>query len=246
MMHPSFDVLKAHAQGSIDPEVQLHINDCEICQTVVDGLKLAISEKRSDQTLDDFLKESRDRTQKKVEKSIAPRQKSGWLVSAAASVSIFIASWVLFFGKEDSVYVVDQENPYPSPPVVRSAERLSAWGKFVALYEDGKYDEGMKLLEQVPAMHRSSEMTFYLGLSAWYQTPPKLTESTQYFLDVLNSESRYKDRARWYLAKCYIELGEVEKAEILLKVSATDPGAFKSSEAALLLHSLSEKQDNKK
>ncbi|MDW3194431.1 MAG: hypothetical protein R8G66_18790 [Cytophagales bacterium] len=226
--HPNIDQLKSRA----DLEwVEKHIDSCERCRSMVEGLELLNQHREKDQSLDQMLNSSMVRTWNLIDEQL-PTQRSNkkvWYGAMAGALVLIVGVWAVFSVKS-SDGMVDWEAPYPAP-AFRSND-LGISGTFGEYYQQGQYKEARKELKKEAT---SGENQFYIGLTYLYQEEPRPDSALHLFNSDLVLQSLYMESARFYAAIAHIKLGDtIQSKELLNNILAQEHHANRREAAALL------------
>jgi tetratricopeptide (TPR) repeat protein len=92
-------------------------------------------------------------------------------------------------------------------------------------YADGKYREAVLILEKlVVEMPDNYELKMYLGNA--YLTSGKPNEALSEF-KLLTTNTAYSEKAKWYMALCYLKNNEYKNTKLLLKEIIAYDGIYK-------------------
>lgn len=102
-------------------------------------------------------------------------------------------------------------------------------------FRSGWYEIAIDRLEKLVSDEANNEILLYIGLSYLYQTEPNYTMAAFYLRNVLEEDTPFKkEEAQWYIALCYLKMGNIKQAyELLERIENTK--AWKMNDAAKLL-----------
>ena len=229
--HPDLQMLKLFRKGEY-PELKEHITQCEICQSIIDGLAFAEKEEKP---LGDIVATSKA----KVWNQVKPKNRSLWYWYAAASVVLLVTLLTVLNIDSDPEEIISSEIAaiYESPIMLRSGQiQVNPWDVFIQLYSNQEFDQALIAIDTI--VSKSSEMIFYSGLCHLYKQSPNYAEALASFNQVYYSTSRFKDDAVWYQALCYLKLGDTMKARASLEVVSDNSNHPKRQQATELLAAL--------
>lgn len=102
-------------------------------------------------------------------------------------------------------------------------------------FRSGWYEIAVDKLEKLLNDEANNEVLLYIGLSYLYQSKPNYTMAAFYLRDVLEEDTPFKkEEAQWYIALCYLKMGNIKQAYELLECIEKDK-AWKMNDAAKLL-----------
>lgn len=175
--------------------------------------------------------------QKEEQKKLKPRFSIGFYLGIAASVAAIVLFIYLLLGSNldtDAIYAAYYK-PYPSSFASRGAPDEENLLKANQLYDEGKYDEAIPLLEGLIDT-REEDGQVKLALGVCYLETDDIEKAQNIFQNIrADGILLYKDLAVWYLALSLIKTEEIDSAKMWLQVLADDPDADKNVEAQRLL-----------
>jgi TolA-binding protein len=174
--------------------------------------------------------------EKRRNQAVKPVKNTGKLtiVKYAAVVAglVLIGSITLIPSKKLNRESIMKEyyRPYEPPRGQRSAQSETNTDFTLALefYNTHDYDKAAalfsKILEERP---NDMQTTLLNGVSNFEEK--KYPEAKQSFGKVIdNKDNLYIDQAQWYLALCYLNTNETEKAKQLFKIIVNEEGIYKN------------------
>lgn len=159
-----------------------------------------------------------------------------WL-SVAAVFLVFISVGYLFLF--DSSKEVDLYNEYyqfyPNieMPATRGTTSVSLQQQAFLFYDSGNFSEAELLFNQIYQESREEYALLYRGICFMEMNNFEAAVDTFTTIDINNSTT-YSDKISWYLALCYLKLGQEEAAKTLLVKVKNREGVFKNQALDLL------------
>lgn len=103
-------------------------------------------------------------------------------------------------------------------------------------FRSGWYEIAIDKLEKLVNDETNNEILLYVGLSYLYQTKPNYMMAAFYLRDVLEEDTPFKkEEAQWYIALCYLKMGEIRQAYETLE-HIENSKAWKMNDATKLLN----------
>jgi len=242
MEHPTFEALENFLQTGEPPEMAEHIDNCEQCRAITEGLSqvMVVAEQKGI-TADELMKESSERSKQQIDAHLEANANRPtrvlwpWLSAAAAIVLIFAFIWLLpgqndLFGESTAQLAVRHQ----APVTVRSATADSIWLSFGKSYKEGDYDLALSTIQKIPQSEMNWEKEFFKGLSFIYNRNPDYQLASGIFQKISEDENRFSAKAIWFNSLCLIQLKQTEAAEPLLR-KIVEAGSYKAREAQVLL-----------
>lgn len=169
-----------------------------------------------------------------VTKPIKSTKKSAYIKYAAAIAAlVLIGSITLFSGKNlDNEKIMKRyHNSYEPPTTLRSAQSGTDADFTLALeyYNTHDYERAAVLFNKVLATRPNDMQTELLKGVANFEEK-KFPEAKQSFGKVIDDKNNlYIDQAQWYLALCYVNTNEKEKARQLFKQIGKEDGIYQKN-----------------
>lgn len=237
-MHSSLNEIKNCIKTGGPPDVAKHIESCERCQTIFNGLEnLDVISDSNNSNTTETIQQSKDRVLQQLHKHRKKRKPT--ILKFAASILIIAGlSWVISQQSDnDDLKLVDNEIAaiYKSPPVLRN-NQADDWSQFSLLYVAEKYEEAFDLLVTLETSSGQSE--FYKGLCKMYQAKPNFDEAIIFLNNELVQKSRYSQQASYFKALCYLKIEDIQSAKKLLVEMQQVPNHYKLEEVILHLEDL--------
>jgi tetratricopeptide (TPR) repeat protein len=170
---------------------------------------------------------------KEVSQPVKNTKKSAYIKYAAVFAGlILIGSITLFSGKNLSTEKIMKRyyKAYEPPTSQRSAQSGTDADFTLALefYNTHDYEKAAILFNKVLDNKPNDMQTVLLkGVSNFEEK--KYPEAKQSFGKVIDDKNNlYIDQAQWYLALCYLNTNETDKAKLLLKLIGKEDGIYKN------------------
>jgi len=170
---------------------------------------------------------------KEVRKPVNDSKKTVFIRYAAVFAGlILIGSIAMFSGKNLNSEKIMKHyyKVYEPPTSQRSARSVSNADFTLALefYNTHDYEKAAVLFNKVLGNNPNDMQTVLLkGVSDFEEK--KYPEAKQSFVKVIDDKDNlYIDQAQWYLALCYLNTYETEKAKQLFKIIVNGDGIYKS------------------
>lgn len=158
--------------------------------------------------------------------------------AAVAGGVLIIGSLIFLPGRNLSTEKIMQEyySPYEPPTTQRAALNGTAGDFTLALefYNTKEYNKAAALFSKV-LEHKPGDMQVELlnGVSNFEEK--RYPEAKQSFGKVIDDKNNlFVDQAQWYLALCYLNTNEKEKAKQLLAVIKNEEGIYKKEARKIL------------
>lgn len=160
-------------------------------------------------------------------------------LALAASVLILF----LFWWSNQQPHQLNWKQQYFEPyamQILRAGEQQPVdqqLGVIRLNYEAGNFDQTIALLKQLPKDSvRAEDITFYTGVS--YLGMDSLNAATKAFEELLTSNNRWDEHARWYLIITALEQGKTTQALVLLQEIQAQDRHYRKGEALEILKRL--------
>lgn len=211
MNHPSLDDIKQHLKAPQSAELQAHIENCETCAAIRQGLLnlQAITQSTENEA---FIEESKASTFQRIGSKSNTRIPN--FFAYAAVLAAIVVSAILVIVNNTGQDLLDQElsSVYPVPTTLRSPE-LSNGDQFVRFYQKGDFENAKKALNQAPT---SAKTIFYRGMVNLYLEEPNYFETIALLKDPLIAQSIYQEDAQYYLLLCALKTQQLTMADSIL------------------------------
>lgn len=257
--HIDYELLADYVDGIIGSKARTriseHVNGCERCQKIVEGIEFYYQQHGDDRDgLEAYLDDLAVRlSKKKISKPKADSQGSIrflWkTIVAVAAIALLFLLPMYFTNSSNSVLpnsgkdwlAMELTTPYAAPAdIQRGDTNVDTWRMdFQKAYKSKDYAKGEELMKKIiPTPSIQNSDYFYLGLCQLYQSDAKAVEAIGNFQEVLMTDSRYKEQARWYMALAHFKAGNKSDAEGILQSIVNDSDStYKHREAKLFLES---------
>ncbi len=170
----------------------------------------------------------------------ARRYFSGKLIAGAAIgvILLLIGGAIWRHSAQQTEYLQELADPFMKPyqNIVHFNQQHSdeAYPRAMEEYENGRYPQTVKLLNEYLRSNNNENAFFYTGMSLGMIK--KYRQAISPFKSAAQSKSFIAPVAKWYLALSYLELGEAKEAAALLKELENDDSH--GADARLLLQKL--------
>jgi lipopolysaccharide biosynthesis regulator YciM len=126
---------------------------------------------------------------------------------------------------------------FPAPlPKKGSETREEIWAKAIEAFKNKKYDSAAADIARIPP-NRTTEQSFYLGLSYMLSSQPNYEMAIQQLEITQQADKNYVRESQWFLALCYLKQGDKARAKSILTQFVSE-GNWKIDEAKVLLEKL--------
>ena len=174
-----------------------------------------------------------EKKRKEVSKPVKNSRKPVYIRYAAVIAGlVLIGSIILFPGKKlsNEEIVKNYYKAYEPPTSQRSAQSATDADFTLALefYNIHDYDKAAVLFNKVLENKPNDMQTVLLKGVANFEER-RYPEAKQSFGKVIDDKDNlYIDHAQWYLALCYLNTSETEKAKQLFKIIGTENGIYRN------------------
>jgi tetratricopeptide (TPR) repeat protein len=174
-----------------------------------------------------------EKKRKEVSKPVKNSRKPVYIRYAAVIAAlVLIGSILLFPGKKlsNEEIVKNYYKAYEPPTSQRSAQSATDADFTLALefYNIHDYDKAAVLFNKVLENKPNDMQTVLLKGVANFEEK-RYPEAKQSFGKVIDDKDNlYIDHAQWYLALCYLNTSETEKAKQLFKIIGTENGIYRN------------------
>ena len=157
-----------------------------------------------------------------------------WAVAATGLVLITAGMWFFRENTEGGLKSVakDYFEAYPALGISRGNDDGDIADDALRTYAVNDFQKAIPLLQKSFQFKKDSIYLLYMGVS--YLGMGKASEAEKILSTLQSSEKMPIESIMWYLALAYIELGQKEKAMILLRKTANTEGAYKVSAHELI------------
>ncbi len=228
--HPDIDQLEEHS----DQEwIKAHVDSCERCSAIVEGLQLMKQESlKRKQPIEQLISNSKERSWDVIDQQLPKHRVASkvWFGSAVVTLLLLAIGWIVFIDQSSSEGL-DVNSPYPAP-AFRSSVDTEA---FIIHYRNGNYEMARKELQRTEL---SGENMFYTGLTHLYQTTPSPDSALMYFNSIEVQQSLYAENAAYYTAIANLMLGDTAVSRRQLEIIEKEIHHSNQEEAQTLLQIL--------
>ncbi|MGC1390671.1 MAG: tetratricopeptide repeat protein [Bacteroidales bacterium] len=174
-----------------------------------------------------------ERQRNKVMKPVIDSKKTTYAKYAAVFAGlILIGSITMFSGKTlNSEKIMKRYYKVYEPPTSQRSAQSGTDADFtqaLEFYNTHEYDKAAILFNRVLENKPNDMQTILLrGVSNFEEK--RYPEAKQSFVKVIdNKDNMYIDQAQWYLALCYLNTNDTEKAKQLFEIIGKEDGIYKS------------------
>jgi tetratricopeptide (TPR) repeat protein len=166
-----------------------------------------------------------EQEQQAVTAKVIPLYARKYLLMAAASVTLLLASTLtlhtLLQNRHTPEAIFESYyEPYDDIAVMRDIPtKIAIKNEAAMAYNERNYRKSIQLFKIVLEKEKDEEALFYLGNA--YLSANMPLEAINTFESYLSTFDNYKNEAKWYLALSYLKAGKDQKARNLLKELAT-------------------------
>jgi tetratricopeptide (TPR) repeat protein len=174
-----------------------------------------------------------EKTRKEVNKPVKSSKKSAYIKYAAVIAGLlFIGSITIFSGKHlsNAEIIKRYYKTYEPPTSQRSAQSGTDADFTLALefYNIRDYEKAAILFNKI-LENKPNDMQTVLLIGVANFEDKKYPEAKQSFSKVINNKDNlYIDQAQWYLALCYLNTNDKDKAKQLLEVIGKEGGIYEN------------------
>lgn len=171
-----------------------------------------------------------------LQKPVRRFQTTWWAMAAVGIALISVCIWVFSPDNEGGVKlkspVAEYFEAYPALGITRGDETKDVVHEALRAYTEKDFKKSIPLLEQSFQINKDSLLIFYKGIA--YLGNGQAAEAETILVNMQTSGKVPTESVVWYLALTYIELGQKEKAVILLKKTANTEGGYQAKAQSLL------------
>ena len=233
----SLEIISNAARARIDN----HLQECDQCSAVLEGLKLAGEEVLHGE---DFMADLKSRNLELIQQNksaAANPNRLGSLLKVAAVILILVAASVaILLQRSPAAQDLVSQNltqPYAAPPLERGENSLNEnWQKGIEAYRSRNFESAVSFIQESYNQEANDEKEFYLGLSLLYQQNSEPEKAAVHFENLINT--RYSEQALWYKILAYYLSGEVDSCKTSLEKIVSSKVHYKKKAAERLLKKL--------
>jgi tetratricopeptide (TPR) repeat protein len=162
-------------------------------------------------------------------------------ISSAIAAMLLLGIALFVYQKNDTTSIdalveTQIKNGYDAPSSFMGSEtREEIWAKATEAFANKQYDSAAANIARINP--KTIQQSFYLGLSLMFSSKPNYAEAIPYLQLTQQANKDYVRESQWFLALCYLKIGEKEKAKSILTQFVTK-GIWKVEEAKTLLAKL--------
>lgn len=110
-------------------------------------------------------------------------------------------------------------------PNVRGEDELTAEEEAFVAYDNGDYERAAGLFTKLPDYKAKEHLTFYKGLA--HMANKEFEQAVLDLKELKGKSGDFRTQATWYLALCYLRLGDREEASKLLNELIQENSSYK-------------------
>ncbi|MCU0384616.1 MAG: hypothetical protein MUE38_01220 [Flavihumibacter sp.] len=150
---------------------------------------------------------------------------SKWWWAAAALLIFFCGFW--FFQNQTATpqKLANQFfSPDPGLPVTMSSSSQYQFYDGMVSYKEADYEKAIAIWKAIPSSNRQSDtLHYFIGVA--YLNRDQYNDALQQLLPLAEGNSKWKEKASWYLSLTYLKLNQPQKAQKWLQTIPTYPEA---------------------
>jgi tetratricopeptide (TPR) repeat protein len=158
------------------------------------------------------------------------------VAAAVAFILLAVAVMLIFPQQTPEKMAANYFEPYPTTlhAITRSSNQAeNDFQKAMQLYEAGEYRQAVLVLDDLYEREPNEIVKFYLAVA--YQADGMVENAIAHYQSIISNGSLFADQASWYLALCYLEVGQMSEARKLLKQVKQSDSNFSSKASDILL-----------
>lgn len=176
--------------------------------------------------------------QSRIENSSAASRPSAIVKSiskwywAAAAVLIFITGFWFFQNQTATPQKLANQyfSPDPGLPVTMSSSSQYQFYDGMVSYKEADYEKAIAIWKSIATTNRQSDtLQYFIGLA--YLNRDHYNDALQQLLPLAEGNSKWKEKASWYLSLTYLKLNQPQKAQKWLQTIPSYPEAPELLEA---------------
>lgn len=156
---------------------------------------------------------------------------SKWWWAAAALLIFFCGFW--FFQNQTATpqKLANQYfSPDPGLPVTMSSSSQYQFYDGMVSYKEADYEKAIAIWKSIATTNRQSDtLQYFIGLA--YLNRDHYNDALQQLLPIAEGNSKWKEKASWYLSLTYLKLNQPQKAQKWLQTIPSYPEAPELLEA---------------
>lgn len=176
--------------------------------------------------------------QSRIENSSAASRTSAIVKSiskwywAAAAVLIFITGFWYFQNQTSTPQKLANQyfSPDPGLPVTMSSTSQYQFYDGMVSYKEADYEKAIAIWKSIATTNSKSDtLQYFIGLA--YLNRDHYNDALQQLLPIAEGNSKWKEKASWYLSLTYLKLNQPQKAQKWLQTIPSYPEAPELLEA---------------
>lgn len=151
---------------------------------------------------------------------------------AAAAVLIFITGFWFFQNQTATPQKLANQyfSPDPGLPVTMSSSSQYQFYDGMVSYKEADYEKAIAIWKSIATTNRLSDtLQYFIGLA--YLNRDHYNDALQQLLPLAEGNSKWKEKASWYLSLTYLKLNQPQKAKKWLQTIPSYPEAPELLEA---------------
>lgn len=226
-----FELLESYILGTLPEEeavvVRRRLSEEPELDALFHDLKILVTAVRHES------RESISRELKEIESRVQPASGSRtlWTIGIAASVVLLVSLVFYFVDRPVSNDELFAANFTPYTNIVDPASRGPEDEQALAFryYDEGNYEAAASEFNKLPKT--DADIRFYLGNSLLASN--QASEAIDHFKFTLQ-QGVFQGQSRWYLALCYLKLGDDENAIYYLEIISTGNSNYAEAASRIL------------
>jgi tetratricopeptide (TPR) repeat protein len=151
---------------------------------------------------------------------------------AAAAVLIFISGFWFFQNQTATPQKLANQyfSPDPGLPVTMSSSSQYQLYDGMVSYKEADYEKAIAIWKSIATTNRQSDtLQYFIGVA--YLNRDQYNDALQQLLPLAEGNSKWKEKASWYLSITYLKLNQPQKAQKWLQTIPSYPEAPELLEA---------------
>ncbi|MBL7767811.1 MAG: hypothetical protein JNK20_02510 [Flavipsychrobacter sp.] len=145
---------------------------------------------------------------------------------AAAAVLIFISGFWFFQNQTATPQKLANQyfSPDPGLPVTMSSSSQYQFYDGMVSYKEADYEKAIAIWKSIATTNRQSDtLQYFIGVA--YLNRDQYNDALQQLLPLAEGNSKWKEKASWYLSLTYLKLNQPQKAQKWLQTIPSYPEA---------------------
>ncbi|WP_144017465.1 tetratricopeptide repeat protein [Ekhidna lutea] len=231
----NYELIEDYLNGILDSktmsEVKHLLETDEVARGIAQGI-LNMKERfdADESQMDDYLSQTLEKKQKLINDYSSQRSSLRIIKIAAAVLVLAVSTFAIYQLTQPTLNdVLAYELSQPYEMFITSRDGEGSLDHALVTYNNGNYAEVFNYIQNT----HTAQSSFLKGLSYLYleEYESAITE----LQSVANSDSRFEEQARWYLAIAYLQTDEPEKAKAILAQIKGNPNHYKAERAVEIL-----------